>query len=431
MKSFSSRCLLVLGALCPLALGSAGCVASTDPTGEVDGAERDSTTSALVPIAEEFSDAAYEDALSSALHQAQLASGVGGYAYAMFRGGQLVGSGRAGNTRPGVQWSPDTPFSMMSMGKTITAAALVRLLSERPDVSLDSPVIDYLPASWTPDPDFAPVTFRMLLSHESGLTTDVDTWASIETQVETNVRPPNSFAIKNGLRVPAGVGTPYYSNTNFTLVRVTLPYVMDQATADAKEQLGLGAWYTATTYRSRVVESLFHPLGVDYSTVDVLPIGTAPAGFYDDSGQQIWYVPNDGSSLLGAGAGYWTLSVKNYARFLDALFRGRYDVLSEGLRHRIWGQMSESGAADGNGGLGLYRTTGERGTYFTHNGGWSNGASGACARWMVYPNGLAAVWVMNSVVTNGSGDPTCPLSGSSSKMIAAYDDAWLPAVAQP
>lgn len=429
MNSLSSRRPpLSLIALAPLFLSVAGC-AGPEVDSSVAPPDVGTTTSALIPMVMEFSNDAYEDALAAALAEAQAASGSGGYSYAMFRGGQLVGSGQAGSSRPGVPWTADTPFSMMSMGKTITAAALVRLLAERPGVSLESRVVDYLPAAWTPDPDFAPVTFRMLLSHESGLTTGVDSWTSVKQQVETNVRPPNSSVIKDGLRWDAGVGTYFYSNTNYTLARVVMPYIMDPETAAANEALGLAPVSTALAYRAKVVDSLFAPIGLGFSQVDVKPIGPTPAGFYDDSGTNVWYVPNDGSSIFEAGAGHWTLSSKSFARFLDALYRGRYNVISGGVRHNIWMEMSESG--EGTNGLGVYRVTGERGTYFTHNGGWSNGTSGACARWMVYPNGLAAVWVMNSVIDNANGDTTCPLSSSSTKMVSAYDEAWLPAKANP
>ena len=50
---------------------------------------------------------------------------------------------------------------------------------------------------------------------------------------------------------------------------------------------------------------------------------------------------------------------------------------------------------------------------------------------MVYPNGLSAVWVMNSGVVNAAGMVVCPVSSSTDMMVNAYENAWTTPVAGP
>ena len=428
---------VVVAALSALALASGGAEAadlgSRDQKGtsvnkRSVGRERtEATSSALKPKV--FSVALYEDALVNALEST---STVGGYAYAIYQNGKLLRSGAAGVARhdPYVAWTPDTPFSMMSTGKTITAAAYVKLIAEREDISLLSPITPYLPDGWSPDPDLGPVTFRHLLSHTSGLTKATDPWSGIKTEVETNVLPAGST-------VDAGVGTFFYSNTNFTLGRVMMAYMLDKPQAQTLEWLGAGDLYTAYVYRSRVLSSIFAPIGLDSSKVDVQPIGQNPAGFYGVSGVGgslliSYFEPRDGSTVLNSGAGFWNLSVKSYGKFLDALSHGKYKVVTNNVTIDPWQHMTRM--VDNTNstpvGLGLFRVTyGAYGDYYTHNGGFGTAAgAGACSRWMVYPNGVSAVWVMNAYVRDANGNAGCPVMNDEQMMVNAYDNAWTPIV---
>jgi len=418
-------------ALAALALGACAAPAEeSEPNAQPEATGK--TSQALAPNLSFFSIDSYEDSLRAAL---QNANGMGGYSYAIYKNGSLLRSGAAGLARksPQVSWTADTPFSMMSMGKTITAAAFVKLIAERDDISLGSSVKEYLPKEWHEDAHFNPVTFRHMLSHTSGLTTGTDPWSGIEAQVETNVLPAGSTVMVDGQSRPAGVGTYYYSNTNFTLGRVVMAYMLDKTLAEINEGFGLGPSHSAYTYRARVMQSIFFPIGLDTTKVDVKPIGASPAGFYSADGTKSYFEPTDGSTVLDAGAGYWNLSAKSYAKFLDALVNGKYDVVKNGSTIEIWKHMTTMVAATNtsNVGLGLFRVTGDRGDYYTHNGGWSNGQAGACSRWMVYPNGLSAVWVMNSGVKNANGDVVCPVANQQQMMVDAYDNAWSGVIAVP
>jgi hypothetical protein len=413
---------------------TAGCSAEVAPNQESD----EHTAKSSEPLAYATFDLdAYELTLARALGGPNPV----GYSYAIYQDGALLRTGAAGNARlpfydgtslsGGVPWTADVPFSMMSMGKTITAAAFARLFAERgTDALFDTQARFFLPTGWKPDSDFDTVTFRMLFSHTSGLTTSVDPWAADKTEVETDVLPPGSTSMANGNTTPqpAGVGTFFYSNTNFTLGgRVLMAYVLDEGAARMAQLYGMGPTYTSQVYRLRVLSSIFAPLGLGMTQVDDRPIGQYPAGFYDMSGSQFYFEPTDGTTILNAGAGYWNLSVKSYGKFIDALSHGKYDVVKpDGTVVSPWKAMTTMVAATNSPdvGLGLFRAHGQHGNYFTHDGGWTNGKAGACARWMTYPNGLSAVWVVNSAKPGSNGKLVCPVNSSQQMMVDAYDNAW-------
>lgn len=416
-RSWPARCALLLASI---ALGA--CTAGDD--GDV-GAEQADTTSAplvITPI-NVFSYDAYENALRDALDGA----GAIGYSYAMYQNGSLKRSGAAGMARlqPAMSWTADVPYETMSMGKTITAAAYVKLLAQK-GISLDAKVAPYVPFTWSKDADFDP-TFRQVLSHTAGFTTGVDPWSGVKTQVASGVLPPGSFVLEYPVTtIPAGQGTFYYSNTNFTLARVMMGYVIDKPTAMAQEILGNGPSWTAWTYRDWVLGNIFGKIGLWTSSVDAQPVGTQP-GTYNEDGSEVHFDPTDGSTVLDSGAGYWSISMKNYAKFLDALVNGKFDVVdSSGKVTKIWTEMTTMASATNTSrvGLGLFRAPGNKGNYYTHSGGWSKGNVGSCGRWMVYPNGVSVVWIMNSAKKDADGKTVCPVSNGQQMMVDAYDNAW-------
>ncbi|HPG90959.1 MAG TPA: C45 family autoproteolytic acyltransferase/hydrolase [Rectinema sp.] len=68
----------------------------------------------------------------------------------------------------GIPPTKDTLFGICSVSKTFTAVAVMKLV-DRGMVSLDEPVVTYIPDFKMEDPRYRDITVRMLLNHSSGL----------------------------------------------------------------------------------------------------------------------------------------------------------------------------------------------------------------------------------------------------------------------
>jgi CubicO group peptidase (beta-lactamase class C family) len=93
-----------------------------------------------------------------------------GISYAIMVKGELVAAGTAGNSG-GKEKKPlqltDT-FNVASVSKIFCSLAVMKLV-EQGKVSLDTPVVEYLPQFEMPDPRYRLITLRHCLSHTSGL----------------------------------------------------------------------------------------------------------------------------------------------------------------------------------------------------------------------------------------------------------------------
>jgi CubicO group peptidase (beta-lactamase class C family) len=104
---------------------------------------------------------------------------------------------------------------VVSSSKLVTAMAMTKLLNER-GISLDTPIIGYLPDYWTEGPGIERITFRHLLTHRSGLMPR-NPFVPAESSF-----PAMRDAIAAG---SSGVGTRAYRSVNYGLCRVLLAIV--------------------------------------------------------------------------------------------------------------------------------------------------------------------------------------------------------------
>jgi CubicO group peptidase (beta-lactamase class C family) len=124
--------------------------------------------------------------------------------------------GLDGSPAPAEQMTEDTIFDLASLTKCLATATAVMQLYEQGKVQLDDPVQRYLPEFNTAnDPQRAKVTVRMLLTHTSGETGDVnlgDPWGLN--------RPDKAEGIHRALTTPleAPPGEFRYSDINFILL---------------------------------------------------------------------------------------------------------------------------------------------------------------------------------------------------------------------
>ncbi len=324
-----------------------------------------------------------------------------GFAYAINQGGVNVASDGWGDARRPidgqVDWTAGTRMTTASVSKPITATGIIKILQDTQGVGLDSSISPYLPAAWVQGPNIASITFRELLTHDSGLRdgnagvgNNPRSYAGLQQIISTGV----TLAAKNQFS---------YENSNFALMRVMTPYLLgDGAAADNAAN---PAQFTADAYVDYIQANVLAPMGIVANTA---PPAVNPTLVYPLPGNAPGVAIND-QTLLSGSRGWW-LSANQLALFLHGVHTND-SVLSEPVRNMMFdgflGWMNP-GLNDGNYGF----SQGMFGTYYSHTGdqGLVNTAI------MDFPNGVQAALLINSNFTNA------PYQGTALKI--AFEDAW-------
>lgn len=236
------------------------------------------------------------------------ANPIPGVALGIVRGGQIVHLQGFGVTRQGPDGSPvtpQTPFRIASIGKTITALAIRQLINSG-SVEEGAPVQRYIPWFRVADPQAsAQITVRHLLHHASGIpgnaTAGVEFNASYTT--EQMVRSLDRVALDRP------IGSSYeYANANFLILGLIIEAVSGQS------------------YTEYVQQHIFTPLDMTHS---YLSEATARQNGLA-SGHQPWFgvvLPANEpfvTGMLPAGAATIS-SVEDMTRFASLyLTDGRY-----------------------------------------------------------------------------------------------------------
>jgi CubicO group peptidase (beta-lactamase class C family) len=151
--------------------------------------------------------------------------------------------GLDGSPAPAEPMTEDTIFDLASLTKSIATATAVMVLYEQGSVQFDDPVQKYLPDFNTAnDPRRAEVTVRMLLTHTSGETGDVDLkdpWGLGRADKAEGIRRALTTPLESS---PGGVFR--YSDINFLL----LGALIEKVTGDALD--------------AYVQRQVFEPLGM-------------------------------------------------------------------------------------------------------------------------------------------------------------------------
>jgi CubicO group peptidase (beta-lactamase class C family) len=238
-------------------------------------------------------------AVSKLVNDAIAAHGLPGAVVVIGHGGKVVFHQAYGSRKlagePGLDGSPapaepmteDTIFDLASLTKCLATATAVMQLYERGKVQFDDPVQKYLPDFNTAnDPRRAKVTVRMLLTHTSGETGDVDLkdpWGLD--------RADKAEGIHRALTTPleSGPGEVFrYSDINFIL----LGALVERVTGEAEDVY--------------VQENVFAPLGM--AETRYLPPAKA-CGPHTMRGAAIAWAPApEGQVEVACPAGTWSTS---------------------------------------------------------------------------------------------------------------------------
>lgn len=246
--------------------------------------------------------------------------------------GEVVVEGGGGDARIEIDgqlnFTSTTRMEIASISKLITAAATVKLLSDQ-GKSLTDTIGEYFPASWDVDGDVASLTFEDLLLHNTGFDVRRVKYADLKE------------AVANG---PDTVQTPDYNTTNYSLLRILLPYAWfdenrqelddlpepgDELGADADTSsaaVGDTGWLDGIGANKDSMLSYYYLEYVRTQLLEPLGIVNASAGHTSDTPTLIYFFGDEDtpgyetpSQHLHIGGMGWNLSANEVARFLAGL----------------------------------------------------------------------------------------------------------------
>ncbi|MDG1431491.1 MAG: serine hydrolase [Paracoccaceae bacterium] len=206
-----------------------------------------------------------------------------------------------------------TPFAIASIGKTMTAVAILRLV-DRNVIALDAPAAVWLPLDVTSGlGGLEGITIRHLLTMTSGLA-DYLTDEYVEDALDDPARVQNAltaltYAYRERQVFNVGAGFDY-SNTNYVLLGV----ILEQATGQ--------------TYSDVIETEVFLPAGMENSFVfgsSALP-ANFPNGHEDSQHYRDYY------QAQGFGDGGVISTAPDLARFYEALFSNQTLLSNKSLQ---------------------------------------------------------------------------------------------------
>jgi CubicO group peptidase (beta-lactamase class C family) len=328
-----------------------------------------------------------------------------GHSWAVYQFGQPLASGGGGaaSLNPYVADTGSQRITVMSMSKTITAAAVMKALEGTGGtVTIDSPILPFLPQKWQNNigPYVGVMTFRDLLTHTAGL-----------KGLPDSAGDPDSYANLQQIIANGADWTTYhfysYNNADFCLMRIIIPYLVYGPGAFAQSEAnGTNDVATGQAYVNYVKNNVLGPIGL--GAIDVVPTGPAPYVQYYSYNAAFGNVftcasdPTNNYPMLHTGAGYWFMSASEYAHFISSLAQG--SIISAASWQIMRDSLDQETPTNTVPRLGLYATGSSSlfaGPYYDHNGGLPCSASD----WKLFPNGMAAVFIVNTATFSGASNP--------------------------
>jgi|GEM_PF-163714 len=207
--------------------------------------------------------------------------------------------------------TPDTPFLLASVSKSITALGVMQLI-ETGQLSLDDPIQKHLPWFAVSGGDASQITVARLLYQTSGLTTIAG--------VQANLRPDTPDALEAGVRALSGENLAFapgesweYSNLNYNVLGLLIQAVSGQP------------------YEDYITERIFTPLEManSHTHLEDARAGGASSGYIPFFGYPLRYdrfMPYTRATLPSAGL--WS-SAADLSHYLIAqLNQGKFGAAS-------------------------------------------------------------------------------------------------------
>ncbi|MGE7775871.1 serine hydrolase domain-containing protein [Chitinophaga sp. NPDC101104] len=163
-----------------------------------------------------FSTSLFKKNLQEALASAR------GYQFVITQNGQVADTAAYGiQSIDGKKSDLHAFTNIASVTKTLTAATVVQYMLQK-DVTIESKIGRWLPASWYIHDSIRNITFKQLMTHTSGIRGSQTDWEPLMSTVASPITAPK---------------TPEYSNINFALFRAILPKLNDSVKFRQQEQL--------------------------------------------------------------------------------------------------------------------------------------------------------------------------------------------------
>ncbi len=326
-----------------------------------------------------------------------------GYSYAIVRQGNLYTAKGFGKARGAFTQSPDGEMNIASMTKTITAAAVLKLM-EKNKLDLDESVASFLPDEWNLHPSIQDLTYRDLLTQRSGLNGNVNPGTKLDAM---------RAAFEKGIN-PADKKVFTYQNANLAIFRVIIPAMLGvdiYGDPDTAPDV-----LASRTYVEYLQDHIFedHPLGrrPDCKKTEdpqFLGIVTSRAFAFPDDGSG---GTDPGDWTLSCGGGGLYMSAKGVARFLSRLHHTN-EILSP-----LWREWMDSGFLGYNDPINGYSwNNGAFGVYRSHGGDLNYGNRGVDTCATAFPIGVEATVLINSRL--GAYPYQCDA------LSRAFDAAWV------
>lgn len=337
-------------------------------------------------------------------------SGSVGWAFAVARNGQFDaersdadGRARRSGDAPERPMTFDTRVNIASVSKTITAVAALRLLDDL-GLTVEDPVLPFLPPDWSVGPGITDLRFVHLLTHSSGI-----------VSVNTNFANTLSYdALRNAVLFGANPGTPGvdfdYKNVNFALFRVLIPNLW---TATGRAAIpAINAEAAALGYAVQIIEEVFGVIGGFGEEASTSLLENDPALYYSIGNTSPGVSLGNWAGIAGGGG--WHLTARELAAFAVALSEND-TLLAPALRAQMDTRL-----------LGLQAVPGAFGTYLGHGGSIGQGSGQVRTAIMRFPIRLDAALVVNSDIP-ANPDDTSPGNGYQATELLrdAYDAAWV------
>jgi CubicO group peptidase (beta-lactamase class C family) len=272
-----------------------------------------------------------------------------GYAYRIERGGALTngykafGKARTAADPPVTAMSVKAPFNIASVSKTLTAVAVLNLLAAE-QVSVKDSIAPYLPPTWQLGPGVSAITFEQLLTQTSGIRVptgaDDIRYSGLKALMGQTIDPAYKADCYQDYqrRLQGEQGVKCYTNTNFALFRIIIPYLWHRGNPEYPSLLALlnlPPDQYETALESLTAKDYLAYLNTVYGPS--IPITCTPPG----GAKMLAYIYPGGASgsdwddwRLACGAGGIQLSADQMATFLANLAKGAYlplqRVLSSG-----------------------------------------------------------------------------------------------------